>query len=270
MSENNEPPLDLVESRRSFLSRTQPSTGYHQDHDLTTLKPDFDLSPATKEALYDNKKRLALQRETCDIVHVLCKVCVSPWFPIYTEWLAMDGYSAPKCSALARECFSEEISDQSFARHKKNHMKDTFLVRRIMVMKDPNIQPEKIISATIKVLQQQIMENERLDPKLLSELRNFLDLHGKYTGVTKELPQTVITNQSLTINSGGAIPNAQDTKDLLSRTLSQEERDRLEYLTKMLQGRGSSAARAMIPENVPEVKSPEVKNVKEPWEDGDQ
>jgi len=252
------PKISGPDLRQTLISKTDVSSGKYADDDKTDTYNVENLAPLTKRALYDPKIKHELQQATLSKTNHQCQVCCSPYFPVFQEWIAFDNMSPIKCAKMAWQLFSVEIDQQSFRRHRKNHMKSPELIRRIMISLDPNIQPEKIMMATIQVLQNEMIETGKIDCKLSSELREWINLMFKYRGDIKEMNGTYIQQNTLNVTQGGSIPNSEDTKLLLSRPMTDAEQARMEQLGLLLDGKGTKSIRSEIPQDVPKIASKKI------------
>lgn len=249
----NESSTDLEEMRESFLSKSRQSDGMPLDSDLTSDFGALDLTKETRTAIHDESKRNLLREKMNKRTDMRCHVCSSPFFSVYTEWLSVHKYSGAKCSKLALKFFRESVSAKSFTNHKKNHMEQPFLIRRLMIAADPDVNPRKVIDATIQILHQQLVETERPDPDLLKRLKDFLEIRGDYTGETRKTPEKAVQINTWNIGTGGQMPMSSDAQESLDSPLTDEEKKQLTGLGILLEDTGSSKIRKQIPEKIPQV-----------------
>jgi hypothetical protein len=253
MAENRES-ADFAEMRKTLLAKTQKSDGGYADGDMTDSFSALDLSQQSKLAVTDDRKRESLLADTNKRTDSRCKVCASNFFPVYQEWLSIHKFTGQKCEKFALKYFQETISKKSFTNHKKNHMQNPMLVRRLIIANDPHINPLKVVDSIIAVLQQQILETDMPDSKMLGQLRDYLALHGDFTGETKKVPEKAVQINTYNFQRGGSIPNSQDNRLLDEAPMSDQELTVLRELGVFLGDKGTQNIREQIPKEIPTVQ----------------
>jgi len=202
-----------------------------------------DLTPSNLQGILDETKRADLINKSSKAWNRNCKVCSSPFYTMYMQWLGLDNKSYAECSRLASEIFGDEISEASFSNHKTNHLLDPKIIRRAMIARDPDVQPKKVNLAMIQILQQEMIENPEINVKTGKLLLEHLKLAD---GMNPRAPMVDARSVSITQVNNNGIPVSKDTEDAVRRELTDGERAELKLLQKTWEKKGTAAIRAQI------------------------
>jgi hypothetical protein len=202
-----------------------------------------DLTPSNKQGIMNETVRSDLISKSSKTWIKNCKICSSPFYTMYMQWLTLDNKSYVECSRLANDVFGDEISEGSFSNHKLNHLLDPKIVRRAMIARDPDVQPKKVNLAMIQILQQEMIENPEINVKTGKLLLEHLKLAD---GMNPRAPMVDARSVSITQVNNNGIPVSKDTQEAIQRELSDGERAQLKLLQEKWKGRGTGAIRSKI------------------------
>lgn len=274
---------DLNDLREDFLKRTNPDgelkvelnvpevpKGKSIDKYFLELSPteqrDFrkrivakvfdDITPLNQKAVIDKKVRNDVLTSTTIKFEPFCKVCSSMYYSVYIDWLTLQNRNPLECSKLALVCFGEEISHKSFERHLKNHAIDKKVLRRIMVLKDPQIQPRRIAEGMVQLLSEDIIQDDELSPAKAKVLQSYLKVLDDMDKTASKVPVIDSSTNLIQINNNSnvqQIPFAKDTKRVVEAQFTDEDNRRLLELEAKCKGRGTQKIIDVLPDHVPVV-----------------
>lgn len=202
-----------------------------------------DLTPSNKQGILSETVRSDLISKSSKTWIRNCKICSSPFYTMYMQWLTLDNKSYAECSRLANDVFGDEIADSTFSNHKQNHLLDPKIIRRAMIARDPDVQPKKVNLAMIQILQMEMIENPEINVKTGKLLLEHLKLAD---GMNPRGPMVDARSVSITQVNNNGIPLSKDTQDAIQRELSDGERAQLKLLQEKWKGKGTGAIRGKI------------------------
>lgn len=215
----------------------------------------IDLFPENQKAIFNSRLRAKILNTSQLEVAGRCLVCTSIFATVYNEWLTVDNKTLAECSRVATNIFDDKISISTFRRHLKYHIYDKELVRRAMVVRDGNIDPEKTGRGLLQLLTESIIRDDYMDLKKIKSAKELIKVLNDYEKLRMKKPAIDASITNITqINTTGKIPVAIGTQNLLLTPLTEDKQQRLKTLKSKWGGHGASRIRNQIPESPPVVK----------------
>jgi hypothetical protein len=217
------------------------------------------LAEQNRNSIVDERVRQKVLVETTRHVEPYCRVCSSRFYGMYVQW-EVDGVSRAEMARLSfffekdSEGSAHPITQMTFSNHFRDHGLHKDLVRRLIVLNNPDINPKNVATGMLQLLSEDFVRDEEYNLRKAKAIKDLLKVIDEMNKTDKK-PSPVVDNSTtnfVQINQGGNVPLALDTMKTAAG-LTEGESKRLEELEARWNDKGTNKIKAMIPKEVPVV-----------------